>query len=177
LNQLKLKILSITSLLLALTFGIAFAAVITSHSVTNTITINQSSQGNFDVYTDASCTQQLSTLSWDSMENGQWQERTIYLQNTGSSTIYVWWDAPDLATGFSVLVSNPVTQPFPTSSTFNSPFPTYTPSPSSGLWYPSSMYKVALQPGEPVEIEVWLTSNGVSSGSYSWTLTFTGEDS
>jgi hypothetical protein len=177
LNQKLLKTVTITLAALTLLFGVAFAAVLTSHSVSNTITITETGQGNFDIFSDSSLTQQFTSLSWDSMGNGQWQEKTLYLLNNGGSTIYVSWATPDIATGFNVLVSNPISQPFPTETPVSSPFPSATPSPSSGLWYPSSMYKLALQPNQPVQVQVWLTTLSVTSGSYSWTLTFTGEDS
>ena len=169
----KISIVTASLVVIALMLGFTLAAVLTTHTVTNTVTITN---GDFGIFSDAACTQPLTSLTWGSMGNGQWQTQTFYLLNNGDGNpIYVWWNTPDISMGLTVQMSNPVASPFPSPDPL--PSPSQSPMPMNGFWYPSSMYKIALYPGQPVQVQAWLTSNGVSVGSYSWTLAFTGEDS
>ena len=168
----KISVVTISLVALAMVLSFALAAVVSTHSVSNTVTITQ---GDFGVFSDAACTQPLTSLSWGQLGNGQWQTQTFYLLNNGANPIYVWWNTPDISSGLYIQMSNPVASPFPSPDPL--PSPSSSPSPMNGFWYPSSMYKIALQPNQPVQVQAWLNSNGVSVGSYSWSLAFTGEDS
>ena len=166
-------ILALIAISMILSFDLA--AVLSYRTVNNTVTI-VTGGADFGVFSDQSLTQPLTSLDWGQLANGQWQTQTFYLLNNGTgNTIYVWWDAPDSNMGLNVELSYPVSSPFPSPDPL--PSPSSSPNPMNGFWSPSSMYKIALYPGQPVQVQAWLTSNGVSAGSYSWTLAFTGEDS
>jgi hypothetical protein len=170
----KTSIIIVTLVVVSIMLSVVLAAVLSYRTVNNTVTI-VSGGADFGVFSDASCTQPLTSLDWGQLIDGQWQTQTFYLLNNGTgNTIYVWWEAPDSTMGLNVELSNPVSTPFPSPDPL--PSPSTSPYPMNGFWYPTSMYKIALYSGQPVQVQAWLTSYGLS-GTYSWTLAFTGEDS
>jgi len=148
----QISVITIALLAALILVGSAFAIIISVRSISNTMTVNG---GDFNVFTDASCTQPLSSWSWGVLRNGQPQVKTLYLMNNGDgSYVYVWWNTPDLPSGFTLTVMY-----------------------QGSYWYQGASYKQMLYPGQPVQVVVTLTSSGVPSADYGYTLTFTGENS
>jgi hypothetical protein len=154
----KVKPISKTTLgllLVVVCLATALGVVVQERIISHTGTVKF--VGNFNIFTDSSCTTVLTSVNWGQLNKGGTYEQTFYVKNTGASgadTLYIWWSITGLPAGF-----------------------TFTTEWDGSLWEMGSMFKKSLTPDtiKPIKFVLVLASD-VPAGGFSYQQTFTGED-
>jgi len=93
-----------TVLLCLLSGSIVYAAWTISRIVSNTFVVGSL---NFNVYQDVACTIPITSIDWATLNTNQVVNKTVYLKNTGTGAISVYWSysgTPSFPTGTTLKI-------------------------------------------------------------------------